>query len=1072
MTVANSVESHVNEMSTTEAGKYYASLGIVTQPLKGAKDKCKCPGKEPILNKWQRIEKPFTDNEIDQLFSDNKNIGYVCGERSNLTLVDIDWIRKGIWENVFSGVDTSEFVKVSHNDEKYHLLFKYCGELKAGKYKFLGFDILSDSPVTKDGVTYIAGDNCVCAPSIHSDGNQYKIDGNIEDRIYVPKIVIRRLNNLISIYDDITKTILPKCRQWFRKLWNSIFNVKESALYHDTTIFHGDMESRIRFLQFCAELKVNGATDNHLHTVCMVIFGDLYDNEKTTKELGHIGEKPATLESVLRDPYFKEFFSINDNVTTTRNDVTESPPIENEDIRTRLKNLQLPESKGERIAIIKKFTLDNLIRLSESGAESIIFIDMKEYFTEFTDREAGIVFKYYKEKRKEKNPPKTESEVTEKENAEYRINQYPAHVRDKAYNTLKYGDSFTFLMNNFNKLHVGDINVGQNCMCSVAATYILNSRGLPHKPSGESGKGKSDASDTALKLLPPHKYITGSLSAKVLFYAPIKEGTIIFTDDTIIDPEKMSTIKQMTSNFQNPTPHYTLKNQEYLPLKIPPRVTIWLSSVETIQDDQVANRFLQSDIDGSAKQDQAVLDHIKEMELSDNIQVDEDIQTCQCIFDLLDTARYHIRVPFVKAIEWRNPENRRNFPKFLDIIRSVTLFNIFQREEINGKYLATIEDYERALEIYKGTAKNNATNLGETELKALQIIAGKNTYNENGFVDRVGETTLKDLVTALNLSHARVYGILHGKVACVTGGMLSKVQHLQFSKVSDYIDAGDNKKRSTSKNVYTYTGKRLGFEIYDTVAVLDKKKAAEEIEAFMETCVCTTVTTVTRLSPDCHHGKVTALSRTVDNCDTNYHLKEESKIEIENSLYRELHGNICHIGSSPVLSQTTESGDSGDSVSLCTVHAITARGDSRVTVGDSESASDDQGVTVTHHNDCKNKKDCDNIECNPGVQPRCNHSATIKDDLENLKALKFLRKEIETQKNTFIRKHGGIENIGEFVEEFLKNNPGLRNSWSFDTIFKEAEKICKKIPSEFSNNRDMHAFKSEIVSTFESVLQE
>ena len=129
----------VNDMSIREAAKYYASLGIVTHPLSAGQDKGNTPGKKPLLPDWQLIEHPLTDNEIDSLVRDDKNLGYVCGNRSNLLVADFDWFRKGIWQYIFRNVDTSGFVKVSHTEGKCHLLFQYSGKIDVGKFKLLGF---------------------------------------------------------------------------------------------------------------------------------------------------------------------------------------------------------------------------------------------------------------------------------------------------------------------------------------------------------------------------------------------------------------------------------------------------------------------------------------------------------------------------------------------------------------------------------------------------------------------------------------------------------------------------------------------------------------------------------------------------------------------------------------------------------------------------------------------------------------------------------------------------------------------------------------------------------------------
>jgi hypothetical protein len=300
---------NVNDMRVSDAAKYYASIGIITNPLYSILDKCTSPGKQPIPKAWQTIEKPYSNEAIDAKFKTDKNIGFLCGVRSNLTVIDRDWLRKGIWESIFSGIDTSTFVRVSHTKEKDHLLFKYCKELRAGQYKALGFDILSDDALIKNGKSYVAGDNCVCAPSLHKDGNRYQIRGNIEDRPEVPEAVVKRLSELIETSKYITKNVLPKCRPWFRKLWKALFELKDHELYHQTDIFYGDMENRVRCLHFCAELKANGADDNHLNIICMLLFGDRYNSEISNKEIRNINDKPATADTIKADPYFTRFYT-------------------------------------------------------------------------------------------------------------------------------------------------------------------------------------------------------------------------------------------------------------------------------------------------------------------------------------------------------------------------------------------------------------------------------------------------------------------------------------------------------------------------------------------------------------------------------------------------------------------------------------------------------------------------------------------------------------------------------------------------------------------------------------------
>jgi primase-polymerase (primpol)-like protein len=206
----------------------------------------------------------------------------------------------------------------------------------------------------------------------------------------------------------------------------------------------------------------------------------------------------------------------------------------------------------------------------------------------------------------------TGEEQKEKTDAENRLSNYPENIQNSAYKILEEGDAFKFILDTWNLRHIGDMNIGENCLCAVASTFILNTRGLHVKPSGESGKGKSDAIETVLKLLPAHKYISGSMSSKSLYYHPnLKSGTIIYSDDANFTDDTIATLKQSTSNFQMAVKHRTVVNQEYAEYSIPERCSFWFSTIDGIPDDQLANRFLNADVDGSKEQDLRVYNHIK-----------------------------------------------------------------------------------------------------------------------------------------------------------------------------------------------------------------------------------------------------------------------------------------------------------------------------------------------------------------------------------------------------------------------------------------------------------------------------
>jgi hypothetical protein len=224
----------------------------------------------------------------------------------------------------------------------------------------------------------------------------------------------------------------------------------------------------------------------------------------------------------------------------------------------------------------------------------------------------------------------------------------------------------------------------------------------------------------------------------------------------------------------------------------------------------------------------------------------------------------------MKAIEWYNIENRRNFQKFVDIILSVTFFKIKQREKINDYYLADIEDYDVALLIYKGTSKNNATNLTDTEIKILKFIAKT-------------PRTIKDLMKETGKSRVRIMQILNGKDG--KSGMLAKVPGLnKVNHIKTIASEYDNLTNEVSdevtfrENIYTFTGS-VDFDIYDKVARLDRNKA---IEAKAEYIQKFSVSNVTSLLPDCNQGEFTLKTSTVDRINNNCNINKENVLDNDN----------------------------------------------------------------------------------------------------------------------------------------------------------------------------------------------
>lgn len=288
-------------MDKLEAYDYYTKAGIIVHPLVAPVLGDRATGKSPIPKDWQIRQSPYHPAYITQELNRGCNIGMLCGKASDITVIDFDWVCKGIIEMLFDGLDTSKLVKQYHGEgKKFHYIFRYCNRLTPGQKQDIGFDILGQNP--KGG-----GSNCVCAPSVHADGTTYILDRDINERSQVPLILADRINYLIDTYAGLQEVLLS-CRAVWRKLWRALFTDKSHELYHYTRIFRGE-DGRTRHLGLFAELRANGATDEMLMLACMLIFGNDFNYEKCVGQLRHVDPtKPMRKESMLHDSYLSLFY--------------------------------------------------------------------------------------------------------------------------------------------------------------------------------------------------------------------------------------------------------------------------------------------------------------------------------------------------------------------------------------------------------------------------------------------------------------------------------------------------------------------------------------------------------------------------------------------------------------------------------------------------------------------------------------------------------------------------------------------------------------------------------------------
>jgi len=243
-------------------------------------------------------------------------------------------------------------------------------------------------------------------------------------------------------------------------------------------------------------------------------------------------------------------------------------------------------------------------------------------------------------------------------------------IKLKAFAILRNSDPVEYIMKVYNRLHVGDAEIGKVLLLSIANQSVLNSEGLQPKLSGPSGKGKTHSARAMFHLVPDVGYkLEGSLSSKSLFYHPdLQPGTLIFSDDIKINADLEDTLKRAMSNFQQKTMHITVsKDLKSQILEIPERITWWLTSVESPYGPELLNRLFGLDVDDSQNQDVVVAkQQLKKAMYGDAaLPENEDVSVCRAVINEVKKRLFTVIIPYAEYIEWNDTNDRRNLPSIL-----------------------------------------------------------------------------------------------------------------------------------------------------------------------------------------------------------------------------------------------------------------------------------------------------------------------------------------------------------------------------------------------------------------------
>jgi len=400
-----------------------------------------------------------------------------------------------------------------------------------------------------------------------------------------------------------------------------------------------------------------------------------------------------------------------------------------------------------------------------------------------------------------------QEEVEEKPQTPEEEEGISEEIRAKAIEVLKNGKPVEFFLNTYNKIHIGDKDLGQILIYCTGSQLNKTSNGLHPKLSGESGMGKSDAVETFLHCLPKCAYIKTSLSSKAIFYHDIKPGTIIFLDDYKQNDDMDAIIKQTSSRFHEPYEHRTIdKDREAQIMVAPPEIVWAITSVDTSQDIQVLNRQVGLDVDASEDITRKVIDHLLDQAVAgeERFPVTEEVLICRAMVLELKKHNFKVSIPFAKRIKWNDLSSRRNPSIFLDLVRSSAVWHFMQRNMPDEDFIeASEQDFEDAKTLYVGRADTLIDKLSKSERRLAEAIIAKH-----------GELYREEAARALNVSVNRISQLVHGENGKT--GMLQKLPGFYVEKVT---------LKEEDKNVQKV---RLVLKDYDRFKGLDAIVTLEE----------------------------------------------------------------------------------------------------------------------------------------------------------------------------------------------------------------------------------------------------
>lgn len=377
-------------------------------------------------------------------------------------------------------------------------------------------------------------------------------------------------------------------------------------------------------------------------------------------------------------------------------------------------------------------------------------------------------------------------------------------IATEAIEILRNGDPLRKLRKTFTALHSGDLEVLDILAVAVGAQSCLNTQGVQPALTGNKGAGKTSAAKAAVHLFPREYLLTSTFSNKALFYADLKPGMILFSDDTTLTPDMTDLIKRCMSSFQEETEYRTvdgkLKPRVYT---IPPRTMFLFTSLGDQGDDQLNDRQFKIGVETDERKDEDYETFLKRKatEGEPDYPLTRDVLVCRAMVLEVKRRLFRVRMPFFKYVSFEDKSNRRIMRNFVDFIAAVAALRFMQRQQSEPDeagvitLTATTEDMQTAAALFKSNEDTRKLGLTKEERALWQYIADQGgEIPEGELIERYSKSGQRRTATRTNIRR-----LLYGRTdrGREDGGLVGKIPgaHVRKDLVSTTGKSGETIRR-------------------------------------------------------------------------------------------------------------------------------------------------------------------------------------------------------------------------------------------------------------------------------------